>query len=246
MTLDGTNTWLLRAPDSSAHRRRRSRPGRRPAPRRGARRGAGDRARPAHPRAPRPQRDRGGRARAHRRAGARDRPGAVPRRRGARPTASSSSAAGLDVRVLATPGAHLRLGVVRGRRRGGADRRHDPRPRHDRGRASGRQPRRVPRLAAAAARPRRRRGADRARPGAAARRRGGPDVPGAPRAAAATRSATRCANSAPDATARQIVELVYADVDQAVWWAAELSVEAQLEYLRGPTARGGPAARDRG
>ena len=36
-----------------------------------------------------------------------------------------------------------------------------------------------------------------------------------------------------DATARQIVELVYADVDQAVWWAAELSVEAQLEYLRG-------------
>jgi glyoxylase-like metal-dependent hydrolase (beta-lactamase superfamily II) len=36
----------------------------------------------------------------------------------------------------------------------------------------------------------------------------------------------------PDATARQIVELVYADVDQAVWWAAELSVEAQLEYLR--------------
>lgn len=35
------------------------------------------------------------------------------------------------------------------------------------------------------------------------------------------------------ATARQIVELVYADVDQAVWWAAELSVEAQLDYLRG-------------
>ncbi len=36
----------------------------------------------------------------------------------------------------------------------------------------------------------------------------------------------------PDATARQIVELVYADVDQAVWWAAELSVRAQLDYLR--------------
>jgi glyoxylase-like metal-dependent hydrolase (beta-lactamase superfamily II) len=33
------------------------------------------------------------------------------------------------------------------------------------------------------------------------------------------------------AGARQIVELVYADVDPAVWWAAELSVEAQLEYL---------------
>lgn len=34
------------------------------------------------------------------------------------------------------------------------------------------------------------------------------------------------------ASARQIVELVYADVDQAVWWAAELSVRAQLDYLR--------------
>jgi glyoxylase-like metal-dependent hydrolase (beta-lactamase superfamily II) len=36
----------------------------------------------------------------------------------------------------------------------------------------------------------------------------------------------------PDATARAIVELVYADVDQALWWAAELSVQAQLAYLR--------------
>ena len=35
-----------------------------------------------------------------------------------------------------------------------------------------------------------------------------------------------------DATARQIVELVYADVDRSVWWAAELSVAAQLDYLR--------------
>jgi glyoxylase-like metal-dependent hydrolase (beta-lactamase superfamily II) len=34
------------------------------------------------------------------------------------------------------------------------------------------------------------------------------------------------------ASARQVVELVYADVDQSVWWAAELSVEAQLDYLR--------------
>ena len=37
----------------------------------------------------------------------------------------------------------------------------------------------------------------------------------------------------PDATARQIVEDVYADVDESVWWAAELSVRAQLDYLRG-------------
>jgi len=36
-----------------------------------------------------------------------------------------------------------------------------------------------------------------------------------------------------DATAAQIVELVYAEVDHSVWWAAELSVEAQLDYLRG-------------
>jgi glyoxylase-like metal-dependent hydrolase (beta-lactamase superfamily II) len=35
-----------------------------------------------------------------------------------------------------------------------------------------------------------------------------------------------------DATARQVVEIVYADVDEALWWAAELSVEAQLLYLR--------------
>jgi glyoxylase-like metal-dependent hydrolase (beta-lactamase superfamily II) len=36
----------------------------------------------------------------------------------------------------------------------------------------------------------------------------------------------------PAATARQVVEVVYADVDTSVWWAAELSVEAQLDYLR--------------
>ena len=29
------------------------------------------------------------------------------------------------------------------------------------------------------------------------------------------------------------VEDVYADVDERVWWAAELSVRAQLDYLRG-------------
>jgi glyoxylase-like metal-dependent hydrolase (beta-lactamase superfamily II) len=40
------------------------------------------------------------------------------------------------------------------------------------------------------------------------------------------------ADLGPDATARQIVEVVYADVDKAVWFAADLSVEAQLAYLR--------------
>lgn len=36
-----------------------------------------------------------------------------------------------------------------------------------------------------------------------------------------------------DATARQVVEFVYSDVDRSLWWAAELSVGAQLRYLRG-------------
>lgn len=35
-----------------------------------------------------------------------------------------------------------------------------------------------------------------------------------------------------DVTARQVVELVYADVDEKLWDAAESSVRAQLEYLR--------------
>jgi glyoxylase-like metal-dependent hydrolase (beta-lactamase superfamily II) len=37
----------------------------------------------------------------------------------------------------------------------------------------------------------------------------------------------------PQATARQVVELVYADVDPILWPAAEWSVRAQLDYLRG-------------
>jgi glyoxylase-like metal-dependent hydrolase (beta-lactamase superfamily II) len=36
----------------------------------------------------------------------------------------------------------------------------------------------------------------------------------------------------PDATPRQVVEIVYADVDKALWGPAEHSVRAQLEYLR--------------
>ena len=35
-----------------------------------------------------------------------------------------------------------------------------------------------------------------------------------------------------DAMPRQIVEIVYADVDPVLWGAAELSVRAQLDYLR--------------
>jgi glyoxylase-like metal-dependent hydrolase (beta-lactamase superfamily II) len=36
----------------------------------------------------------------------------------------------------------------------------------------------------------------------------------------------------PDADARSVVERVYVDVDQRLWWAAEQSVKAQLQYLR--------------
>ncbi|MBO0680992.1 MBL fold metallo-hydrolase [Mycolicibacterium sp. S2-37] len=36
-----------------------------------------------------------------------------------------------------------------------------------------------------------------------------------------------------DATARQVVEHVYTDVDEKLWDAAEWSVQAQLDYLRG-------------
>ena len=35
-----------------------------------------------------------------------------------------------------------------------------------------------------------------------------------------------------DATARQVVEHVYRDVDESLWKAAESSVRAQLAYLR--------------
>lgn len=39
------------------------------------------------------------------------------------------------------------------------------------------------------------------------------------------------ASLGPDATPRQVVELVYADVDRSVWPAADLTVRAQLTYL---------------
>ncbi|GAA4611725.1 MBL fold metallo-hydrolase [Saccharopolyspora hordei] len=40
------------------------------------------------------------------------------------------------------------------------------------------------------------------------------------------------ADLGPDATPRQVVEVVYADVDRSVWPAADLTVQAQLTYLR--------------
>lgn len=41
----------------------------------------------------------------------------------------------------------------------------------------------------------------------------------------------RSARAAGATTAREVVEIVYADVDPVLWGAAEMSVRAQLEYL---------------
>jgi glyoxylase-like metal-dependent hydrolase (beta-lactamase superfamily II) len=70
----------------------------------------------------------------------------------------------------------------------------------------------------------------------------GPELPDAPAAAAAylahreqrleqVRAALERLGA--EATARQVVEVVYADVERVLWPAAELSVRAQLAYLRG-------------
>ena len=69
----------------------------------------------------------------------------------------------------------------------------------------------------------------------------GPELPDAPAAARhylahreerLDQVRTALAALGPDATPRQVVEHVYADVDEVLWGAAELSVRAQLEYLR--------------
>ncbi|MEU7003723.1 MBL fold metallo-hydrolase [Nonomuraea sp. NPDC046570] len=41
----------------------------------------------------------------------------------------------------------------------------------------------------------------------------------------------RAAKQAGAKTPREIVEIVYADVDESLWFAAEMSVQAQLDYL---------------
>ena len=66
----------------------------------------------------------------------------------------------------------------------------------------------------------------------------GPELPSAGRAAAAylehrrqRLEQVRAAVTEGARTAREVVEVVYADVDRAVWPAAELSVRAQLHHL---------------
>jgi glyoxylase-like metal-dependent hydrolase (beta-lactamase superfamily II) len=70
----------------------------------------------------------------------------------------------------------------------------------------------------------------------------GPELPDAPAAAAGylahreerlDQVRAALAQLGPDATPRQVVELVYADVDRTLWPAAEWSVRAQLDHLRG-------------
>jgi glyoxylase-like metal-dependent hydrolase (beta-lactamase superfamily II) len=69
----------------------------------------------------------------------------------------------------------------------------------------------------------------------------GPELPDAPAAAAAylahreqrlEQVREALGRLGPDATPRKVVELVYADVDRTLWAAAEWSVRAQLDYLR--------------
>ncbi|GGM31743.1 MULTISPECIES: MBL fold metallo-hydrolase [Micromonospora] len=49
----------------------------------------------------------------------------------------------------------------------------------------------------------------------------------------------RAAVAAGDRTAAEVVARVYADVDRSLWWAAEWSVRAQLEHLGVPTGESG-------
>ncbi|TWF77743.1 glyoxylase-like metal-dependent hydrolase (beta-lactamase superfamily II) [Pseudonocardia hierapolitana] len=71
----------------------------------------------------------------------------------------------------------------------------------------------------------------------------GPELPDAPSVATAylahreerlEQVRAALAQLGQDATPRQVVELVYADVDRVLWPAAELSVRAQLDHLRTP------------
>ena len=144
--------------------------------------------------------------------------------------------------------AHRRLGELRGARRraGAAHRRHHPRPRHHRGRPPRRPAGRLPRARSAAIRDLD--GALTLLPGH------GPAGGDAGERAAAylAHRAQRLdqvrGGPGSRATARrtQVVRRVYADVDESLWPAAELSVRAQLDYLgRAPADEPASAARRR-
>ena len=142
-------------------------------------------------------------------------------------------AAGVELRVLGHAGAHGRLAVVRARSSAAAVLTGDTilgrgttvvaHPDGNLGDylASLRRLRRA----------RRRDGAPRPRSRAALGWRGAPTATWRTARAAGAGRATRSGTSARTRPRAQIVEVVYADVDQALWPAAELSVRAQLAYL---------------
>ena len=111
MTLDGTNTWVLREPGRAVSG---DRPGavRRVAPRRGRRLAGEVVRRPAHPRAPRPHRGGSVVRRADRLRRTRARPGAPAWLGGAR-RRRRRRVDGLEIRVVGDAGAHLGLAVLR-------------------------------------------------------------------------------------------------------------------------------------
>ena len=72
-------------------------------------------------------------------------------------------------------------------------------------------------------------------------RRSSASVP--PRARAAATAVPDGSDARARCPAPQVVEIVYADVDPVLWPAAELSVRAQLDYLRAPDRSSCPAPR---
>ena len=231
-----------RRPGRRARRRRRPRPGRRRAPARRAGRRRGAAAPGSAPCCSPTGTSTTARGRAR---FARARPGSASapstRRSGSGrrgwPAGTSSTSTACVVEVVATPGHtgdSLSLRAAGGR--GAAHRRHRARPRNDGRGPPGRPAGRLPRLAAPArgARRRARRSRDRAaRPRA---RRCADPLGRRPRSTCRTgpSGSSRCARRWRRArrTPRDVVERVYADVPARVWPAAELSVRAQLEYLR--------------
>ena len=205
----------------------------------------------AHPRARRPQRGRRAVRRADRGAGVRALDPAY--RLGSEGLAGGDvvAAGGLEVargrRPRATPPTRCRSCVPAGRR--AAHRGHRARARLDGGRASRGQPARLPGVAAAAARPGRgRRGRRWCCPGTARCSR---DAVAAIEWYLAHRrqrlEQVRAAVAAGAGRRGEVVDAVYADVDRALWPAAELSVRAQLRLPLAHLhpARSGPSRRRR-
>ena len=206
MTLDGTNTWVLREPGAGRSVVIDPGPpdaGHLDAVRRGRRRRGGRCCSPTTtsttPRRPGSSRSRSAAAYAP-----------STRRTGSATRASASgdvvAVDGLEVHVVATPGPHRRLAVVpAARRAGGAHRRHRARARHDRRRPPRRPARRLPRLARPAARARRgargRRDLAGPRPGHRRRARRPRPLPRPPAASGSSRSrAARRASCGPEAS----------------------------------------------